>query len=68
MELNKYGIDTVRIVEDKDGNPGVQVITYAILGPTAEEAYHRFMEGGDYPVIFEGEVADRIVIGIGPAE
>lgn len=68
MELNKYGIDTVRIVEDADGNPGVQVITYAVLGPSAQEAYARYMEGGEYPIIFEGEVADRIVIGIGPAE
>lgn len=68
MELNKYGIDTVRIVEDKEGNPGIQVITYAVLGPSAEAAYNRYMEGGEFPILFEGEVADRIVIGIGPAE
>lgn len=68
MELNKYGIDIVRIVKDEEGNPGIQVFTYGIVGRSAEEAYHRFMDGGDFPIIFEGEVVDRIVIGIGPAE
>lgn len=65
MELNKFVVDTVRLVEDQDGNPGIQVVRYLVVSDTAQNAFKRFQEGDDFPIYEQSEMADRIIIGIG---
>lgn len=65
MDLNKYVVDTVRAVENEEGKPAVMVVSFLVLSDSAKSAYERFLEGGEFPVVFEGEKVDSVIIGVG---
>lgn len=70
MDINKYFVDTVKLTEDEEGKTSLKIISYVVASDTAQNAYQRFLDGGEFPIGFEGEPADSIIIGVGlaPAE
>lgn len=69
MELNHYLIDISKAVSEEGepgqyGPPRVQMITYAVLAPTAEEAMRRFTEEQAGEIVYEGPLVEGTIIGI----
>lgn len=68
MELNNYLIDTVEYVNpnahDTWPGGGVKMKTYRVAASTAEAAMNRFADEEAGEVIYEGELANFIIIGI----
>lgn len=69
-ELQNYLIDIVQpvLVNDEEAKeydiPQVQLVTFGVLGESAEHAYQRFIDEEAGEIIFEGEVTDRIIVGL----
>lgn len=62
--LNNYLLDVVGAVQHKDGEPQVQMTTYVVAAENPEHALRRFFDEEAGEVFYEGEVVDRILIGI----
>lgn len=62
LTLNKFIIDVVQ--PNIDTGAHVQLISYMVLAPTAEEAMRRFFDEEQGSIIYEGDIVDRILIGI----
>lgn len=77
IELNTYIIDVVRpkralvpidppdgTSDLVDGGPKVQLVSYAVVAPNPNEAMRRFFEEEAGEIIYEGDIVDRIAVGI----
>lgn len=63
MELKKYIIDTVEVVEGAE-TPKIQMVSYSVLGESAANAFDRFTDESAGQVIYRGDETEIVVIGI----
>lgn len=62
--LTTYMLDVVQPFEREDEEPQVQLVTYKVLGKDPGDALDRFFNHEAGVVMYEGDIVDRILVGV----